>query len=717
MINTFFGANLVDYRTIRIAIFSENQKSEHNPFVLIVDDEKYIRLEISKQNFLSGLCLYECKVPQKIELGHNYVIQTRDFGTCPLNVNEATSFLDFDEEFYYDGDDLGATYTKEKTTFKVWAPLASKVSLFIKKDLNSKFVTYKMTRGEKGVYSITLDGDCDGYFYRYSVTNSGLTILTTDPYAKGSSANAKDSAVINFERCKVDLHNDVPSKLEKYQDAIIYELHVRDFTIDSHTNIENKGKYLGLVEEGRTTDNGNPAGLDYLKFLGISHVQLLPIYDYKTVDELNTEKTYNWGYDPWQYFVPEGGFSLSPNDPYSRIIETKKMISALHKAGIKVNMDVVFNHVYNYEFSSFESIVPNYYFRKNKNGTLCNGSGCGDDLDTSRKMVRKLIIDAIKFWVNEYGIDGYRFDLMGLIDIDTILEAKKVVRSIKPDAMIYGEGWDMQTNLPSDKKCTIYNSFKTPEIAFFNDSFRDIVRGNNSLKNDCYPGYALGNTSFIEGFKFALLGSSVSYCYPPRFINPNQSINYCECHDNCTLFDKIQTIYPNLGVDSQLDILKLVNSMICFSFGVPFFHAGQEIGLSKKFKDNTYNSGDEYNKFRYDVLDERFECARYLKSIIEAKVSCRALFKDIVNSHDIETHNAFVNLENGALGFKVKVNYYDVEEIYLIVNPTNNKLLVDLGGYYLVYVGSGGYLKNSTVYTQNVIIKPFSSNIFIKKKK
>lgn len=716
MVNTFFGANLIDYNTIRIALFSEIQKSEHNPFILVIDDEKYIKLEISKQTFLNGLCLYECKLPFSIELGHSYSIETRDFGIKPLNVNNATDFPGFDDEFYYDGNDLGATYTKNSTTFKVWAPLASKVSLFIKKDLNSKFETYKMNREDKGVYSLTLEGDLDGYLYRYAVTNSGLTILTTDPYAKGSTANGKDSAVINFSRVKIDLKNEVPSELKNYTDAIIYELHVRDFTIDKNSNIENKGKYLGLTETGKITKKGNPAGLDYLKFLAPTHVQLLPIYDYKTVDELNPDKSYNWGYDPWQYFVPEGSYSLSPNDPYSRIIETKLMIKALHEAGIKVNMDVVFNHVYNYEFSSFESIVPNYYFRKNKNGTLCNGSGCGDDLDTSRKMVRKLIIDALKYWMIEYGIDGYRFDLMGLIDIDTIKEAIKETRHIKKDAMIYGEGWDMSTNLPGDKKATIYNSFKIKDVAFFNDTFRDVVRGNNSLKNDCYAGYLLGNTSFVEGFKFTQLGSAVSYCYPPRFFSPNQSLNYCECHDNCTLFDKIQTIHPHATLEAQFNILKLVNSCILYAFGIPFLHAGQEIGLSKKMRDNTYNAGDEFNKFRYDVLDERFDLAQYASSLIQSRKDFRFLFKDLQDANNIEKNNEFVNLENGAVGVKIKVSSYDISEIYCIFNPTNKNISVDLGGYYLVNVGKCGYLKNSEIYTQNVIIDAFSSNIFIKKK-
>ena len=241
MVNTFFGANLVDYHTIRISIFSEVSKSQTSPFNLIIDGEKIVVLEIFKQSYLNGLCLYECRSKNKIELGHNYVIQCRDFGCTSLNVNEATTFPNFDSDFYYDEDDLGYTYTKEKTTFKLWAPLASKVSLFIRRDNTENFKTFKMKRGEKGVYSITLPGDYEGFNYRYSVTNSGLNLITTDPYGKGSTANGKDSVVIDFKKAKVDLFEEKLPTYKKYSDAVIYEFHVRDMTIDSSTNIEHKG--------------------------------------------------------------------------------------------------------------------------------------------------------------------------------------------------------------------------------------------------------------------------------------------------------------------------------------------------------------------------------------------------------------------------------------------------------------------------------------------
>ena len=715
MIDTFFGAKLIDYNTIRIAIFSNIAKPKNVPFQLIVDGEFSENLNVVKQSFLSGISIYECKPKYPITLGKNYIIQCRDFGSAPLNVNDATSFEHFDDEYYYDGDDLGATYRKESTTFKVWAPLASKVSLFIRKNSNEPFASFKMQRKSAGVYEITLNGDYDGYFYRYQVTNSGMSFITTDPYGKASSANGKDSAVIDFSKTKIDLYNEDLPIYKHYTDTIIYELHVRDFTIDKTTNIVNKGKYLGLTEENRFTAYGNPAGLDYIKSLGITHVQLLPIYDYKTVDELNPDSSYNWGYDPQQYFCPEGSYSTNPNDPYARVIELKKMIQSFHKDKIKVNMDVVFNHVYNYEFSVFEKIVPNYYFRKNRNGTLCNGSGCGNDLATERKMVRKMIIDCLTFWVKEYGIDGFRFDLMGLIDIDTMKLVVKKIRELKEDAMIYGEGWDMGTNLASDKKTSILNSFQVPEIAFFNDSFRDIVRGNNDLNNS-YAGYMLGDTSYIEGFKFANMGSAVNYLYPPRFLTANQSINYVECHDNCTLYDKICKTLKTDNEEIILAVIKSINLIILHSNGVPFFHAGQEIGLSKKMRDNTYNAGDEYNKFDYSVLDKRFNEYLYFKSIIKYRRYLSKLCLNAFDPKEIQESKTFVNIEKGCLIIKRTIKENDkLNDYILVINPTNESLSLVLNDYYRLILGDGGYLKDSNIYVQNVVILPHRVDAFIKK--
>lgn len=715
MSNTFFEAVLIDYFTIKISIYSLNLDLNSIQFKLLVNGEYTCDLNIIKKTFFNGIYIFECKIPQLITLGNDYLIQCSNIGTTNLIVNNATTFKNFDKQYYYDGNDLGFTYCKESTLFKLWAPLSSCVFLKIKYKDSNTYNYFKMNRGYKGVYSLKLIGDFDGVLYKYVVTNSGVTFETTDPYAKASTANGSQSAVINFNKINIDLNNEKLSTYDDYADAIVYEISIRDFTIDKNTNIVNKGKFLGLTEENRTTNKGHKAGFDYLKELGVTHIQLMPIFDFKTVDELNPDEKYNWGYDPQQYFVPEGSYSLNPSDPYSRIIELKKLIAKFHENNIKVNMDVVFNHVYDYEFSAFEKVVPNYYFRKNSDGSLCNGSGCGNDLATERPMVRKLIIDCLKFWMNEYGIDGYRFDLMGLIDIDTIKEAILEIKKIKPNAMIYGEGWDMNTNLPHNKKASYLNAFQLKEVAFFNDDFRNIVRGNNDL---CHPngGYILGDISYRDGFKYAYMGSVVDYLYKPKFLDANQSINYVECHDNCTLFDKIVKEKNNLSNDIAMRIVNMANFCVLFSSGVSFIHSGQEIGISKKFHDNTYNEGDEYNKFKYELLDERFNSFLYMKSLIKLKKLQHKYGFIRINPTEIKSSKSFKDLENGGLLIKsVYTENNNNRNFIVAINPTGNPIHVYFDEYYQLVIGDGGYLQESNIFVQNGVISPYSINAFVKK--
>ncbi len=710
MLNSFVSAKLFPNNVIKVSIFSEIEKSENEPILLVINKEIFVRLDIVKSSFLNGNVIYECKSPIKLELGKDYYISIKDFGIVPLNVDSATEFKDFDEKYSYDGDDLGAIYSKEKTSFKLWAPLASKVVLFVKKIGEEIYSTYVMSREEKGVYSIVLNGDYDGARYLFSVTNSGLNFVTTDPYAKGSTANGKHSVVVNFDKVNIDLHEKDLPKLKQNIDAIVYELDVRDFTIDftKNTDIKNKGKYLGLTETNRKTKGGHPAGLDYLEMLGITHVQILPMYDFKTINEDKPLESYNWGYDPQQYFVPEGSYSLDPNDAYSRIKEVKEMVAALHKKGIKVNMDVVFNHVYDYQNNVFEKIVPNYYFRKTKNGRISNDSFCGCDLDTKRPMVRKMIIDSLVYWVKEYGIDGYRFDLLGLMDIETAKQLYKKIKAIKPDAMIYGEGWEMANALLPEERTSYLNAFKVPGIGFFNDSFRDIVKGPNNSKT---RGYLAGNLDYLEGFKYTFLGCVVNYCYDRKYENVNQSVNYCECHDNMTLFDCLNKNIES--VDTCLRIIRTINTTITLAYGIPFFHAGQEIGATKYGHDNTYNMGDKYNKFDYKLLDERFDMALYLSSIIKLKK--QNLRKTNLSCEEIANNTYFVNLDNGGVMIQQKKIGESLKDVIIIYNPTEESINVNLDGYYEGLITYAGAIEKGSLHCKTVLMNPYEVNVFVKK--
>lgn len=712
MKNSLLYAKLVDYNLIRVTLFSSISKPNHYEISLVKDDKEISLLNPIKISSMSNVTIYDLKPASKIELGHKYNIIIEAFGTAALNVNDMSLDPSFDEEYYYEGDDLGANYSSNQTEWVLWAPLASSVILKVSKDRGETFSIHEMKRETKGIYRLALEGNYDGAYYNYIVENSGVSKTTIDPYAKGSTANAVNSVVINPKKIRVDLEEDDLPTYANYTDAIIYEAHVRDMTIDAHTNIKHKGKFLGLAEEKRTTDGGSPAGLDYLKYLGITHLQLLPIYDYATVDELNPDVKYNWGYDPWQYFVPEGSFASEVENPYSRIIDLKKMIKALHHAGIKVCMDVVYNHVYNFQFHPFEDVVPNYYFRRTNNGLMSNGSFCGNDVASERKMVQKLIVDACVYWIKEYGIDAYRFDLMGIIDKHTMNKIYREAIAIKPDFMLYGEGWNMPTALEESKKTTMNNALSLPKISFFNDSFRDIVKGATSESEFYKRGFLTGDLSYCEGFKFAFMGSTIDYCFNRKFLNANQSINYVECHDNGTLFDKIVACgYEETS--EVLRILKLINAVVLFSFGVPFFHMGQEIGLTKNMHQNTYNKKDKYNKMKWNILDERFEYATFLKTLIEFRKENSFLRE--FESEKIDNNIYVENLKGAILKITyLKVKYKGkIRDISLVINPTNetyyytkDKKIINL------LAGDGGYFRDANIKIQTLMVTPNSFDLF-----
>ena len=710
MNQSYFCAKLSSLNTISIMIFTDLTKKSDDIRFLLVKDFKIIDSIIpSKQTSMNNVYFFEIRLKDEFEFGHFYEIFIPNFGSVSVDVSDAIYFDDFDKKFYYDGNDLGATYKKEETSFAIWAPLACHVSLLVyyKKGL----LSYDMTRCEKGVYRITVKGDLENVSYQYVVTNSGVSRRVNDPYGKGLTLNSEKSAVVDLEKIKNEYPN-VNSNLNKtINDAFIYELNIRDFTIDENTNIKNKGKYLGLIEENRKTKNGNPAGLDYLKFLNVSHVQLLPILDFGNVLDDNPNKIYNWGYDVTSFFSLEGSYSLKPEVPSQRIKEFKQVVNKLHKNNIGVILDVVYNHIFSYEGSDLEKILPGYYFRKNGHGRIINGSGCGNDVASEKLMVRKMIADSLCYLVSMFDVDGFRFDLLGLLDIKTIEYAKKRVSQIKDNVFFYGEGWAIPTGLKSEDQATILNSFKMPNIGFFNDSFRDILKG--STFDNGAKGYFNGDYSYVDGMYFAMLGSCVDYTFPKRFATPSQSINYAECHDNGTLYDKL--LFTNSEEDeiSRLDRIKFANSLIAFSFGVPFIHMGQEIGLSKSMQDNTYNMGDAYNKMDYSILDKRFEMAKYLKELINFRNNMSFLKTN--DPKIIENIYKYEKLEDG--GFKLQINNIDNNnhEGLILVNPSDKTKYIPLDDYYRIIFTKNGFSSKEELYVKNLTQSPFSIVWLVKK--
>lgn len=399
-----------------------------------------------------------------VDINHNYQIVDNYGLNEVLQFHKLVNIDNFDELFSYDGT-LGTQYKKSGTIFKVWAPTA--LDVLVKVD----GVSYQMKRKNRGVYQVEVKGDLENCQYTYLVKHHDTYFEALDPYAYTGGANSLYNIVIDENKIDEDLNQKYLPKMDRKTDAIIYEMSVRDSTMSPTIKATYPGKFLSAVESGLKTPNGHKAGIDYLVDLGITHVQLMPIFDFATVDELFPKVMYNWGYDPIQYSLPEGSYATNPNDGYSRVKECRHMISQFHKRGLRVVMDAVYNHMYDVNASGFERIVPGYYFRKDEYGNLSNGSWCGNDLESRHYMVRKYIIDMCLRWQKLYGIDGYRFDLMGIIDINTLNQVYDQLSDIDPNFIMYGEGWNMGTAMDNSEKGMQDNHEKMLNIGFFNDRF------------------------------------------------------------------------------------------------------------------------------------------------------------------------------------------------------------------------------------------------------
>ena len=506
----------------------------------------------------------------------------------------------FEKAFTYTGDDLGAVWGPGCTRFRLWAPTASAVRLRLYSDGGSSAPTgeYPLVPDIRGTWTLTLDGDLHGVYYTYLVTVDGITREAIDPYARAGGVNGQRGMVIDLARTNPDGWALDRGPRMAITDAVIWEAHVRDLSIHPSSGMENKGKYLALTEENTSTAHGFPTGLAHIKALGVTHVQLLPIYDYGSVDESCPERRqYNWGYDPINFNFPEGSYSTDPFHGEVRIQELKQAIRALHKNGIGVIMDVVYNHVYHRDDFSINKIVPGYFSRG-----ASNGSCCGNDTASERSMVRKFIVDSLCYWAKEYHLDGFRFDLAGIIDAQTIRLARQALEKSTPGLLLYGEGWEMNTVVT--KKDVSFASQKNagslPGFGFFNDTIRDLLRG--PLFESADPGFASGGFVPLSELNEAFLG------HPSWTEDPKQTINYCSCHDNYALADRIQLARPGITRQELARRNRLAAAFCILSQGVPFFQAGEEMLRSKPsgrggFVDNSYRSPDRVNALRWNAFE------------------------------------------------------------------------------------------------------------------
>lgn len=554
----------------------------------------------------------------------------------------------FANDYTYDGE-LGAIYTAEQTTFKLWAPTASsvKLNLYAKGNGGTAEEVKNLERGAKGVWQISVNGDLDGKYYTYTVKTSAGENEVVDPYARSAGLNGLRGMVLDLDKTDPDGWSNAAfdTGLKNYTDAQIWEVHVRDFS-NKITPSRYKGKYLAFTETGLKM-NGVPVGVDYLKELGITHVHLLPSFDYASVDE-SKEGGFNWGYDPLNYNVPEGSYSTDASDGYKRVKEYKRMVKALHDNGIGVIMDVVYNHTYSAD-SNFQKIVPYYYYRFNDNGTFSNGSGCGNETASNRSMMRKFIVESVSYWQNEYNLDGFRFDLMALHDLTTLQQIESNVHEVNSKALIYGEGWTGGgTTLSESEQATLKNLLNLNNgiqdrafngIAMFSDVIRDGVKG--SVFNIDDTGFATGaKKGNINKILFGMAGG----CYVPGggsndngwySGNPTQVVNYVSAHDNNTLFDRICHVYGEDAstLNKRLAMNRLSAAIIQTSLGIPFMQAGEEMLRQKKnddgtYNENSYNSSDEVNNLDWSLLSEnseQYNMMKYYKGLIEFRKSSAAL--------------------------------------------------------------------------------------------
>ena len=638
---------------------------------------------------------------------------------------EFYSTPDFEAAYTYRGDDLGAVWTKDETNFRLWAPTADAVSINFyhtgNPDALDLMLQKAMKRDTSGTWVCRCVGDLNGVYYTYLVTHKDHTVEVCDPYARTTGVNGHRAMVINLASTDPEGWADDrdPNAGISVTDAVIYELHVRDMSVDASSGIRQKGKYLGIVEAGTTTPSGISTGLDHMKALGITHLHLLPVYDYGSVDERYPEKNqFNWGYDPVNFNVPEGSYSSDPFHGEVRVRELKQLIKGLHDNGISAVMDVVYNHVYEAKDFCFNKIVPDYFSRTTK-GVYSNGSGCGNDTASERSMVRKYIVDSVCYWADEYHFDGFRFDLVGLLDVDTINEIVTEVHKRHPNVIFYGEGWKLDTVLTQPCLLAVQDNAKlTPGFAYFSDSIRDALRGSVFISD------ALG---FVTGAESTDLNLEDCFRGMPAWCpSPAQTVNYVSCHDNNTLYDRIALATPDATFEERVRMNKLAAAFCLTAQGIPFMQAGEEILRSKPdgkgdFVENSYCSSDEVNSIKWTLLDKPLvrDTVEYYKGLIAFRKAHPVL--RMSKSFDVLSNLLPIDCENPhVLAFRLTGNVpaETAEELYIIFNADTMEQTVTLpsGSWEICIDGEKAGTSCIRKVSGNVKVSPVSAMVLVKPK-
>lgn len=559
------------------------------------------------------------------------------------------SGVDFNSFPYYGGDDLGVSWSKEQTSIKIWAPTAQQVELRIYRHGSggSAIRIDQFEKAESGTWTIKLQGNLNGYFYTIRVNDGAWLNETPGVDARAVGVNGHRGLIFDPAKAQPEgWEEDRRITFSHINEAIIYELHVRDFSISPTSGMKNKGKYLAFTENWTLSPQGLKTGIDHLVELGITHVHFLPVFDFATVDETAPSKSYNWGYDPQNFNAPEGSYSTDPNT-LSRIVELKMLIKALHEAGIGVILDAVYNHTYYTRRSYLNQTVPGYYYRQRHNGTFSNASGCGNEIATERPMVRKYILDSLSYWASEFHVDGFRFDLMGIYDLETMNMIRVKMDTISPSIILFGEGWAADKSpLEENWRAVKTNVTRLFRIAVFNDDFRDGIKGNNFDAHS--KGFVSGQTIQEENIKFGIAGA----CFHPQIVygyvdhskspwaaEPWQCINYASCHDNYTLYDKLQSSCPEATEDELNRMVMMAGALVLTSQGVPFLHAGTEMARTKLGDHNSYKSPDAVNQIDWERKSTFYPIFKYYQALIQLRKSHPAF--RMTSGKDIRNHLVF----------------------------------------------------------------------------
>jgi pullulanase len=557
------------------------------------------------------------------------------FTTSRGSLTSTDSVPAYDRYPIYSGKDLGLRYSPAASAFRIWSPSAEQARLIIYTNDSSviPFKTVDLTRGPAGTWWTNLTGDWNGFRYVFTVRiDDRWRKETPDPYARAVGLNGKRAVVLDLRQTDPSgwaLDKSPPFSARNLPtDAVIYELHLRDISIHPSSGIREKGKYAGLAEWDTKNSDGLSTGLSHLKELGVTHIHVLPFFDYNSVDESKSDRPqYNWGYDPLNYNAPEGSYSGDAGDAATRIRELKQLIAAIHLHGLRIIMDVVYNHTALSDSSSFNELVPGYYYRHTRDNRFSNATGCGNETASEMPMFRKFMLESVLYWAREYHIDGFRFDLMGVHDITTMNLLSDSLHRLRPDILLYGEGWTAgDSPFPDSARALKRNVARLHGIAVFGDDLRDGIKGSVFDAHD--RGFAAGNSTLDESVKFGIVAAcrhpqidygKVNYSHAPWASTPSQVISYCECHDNNTLWDKLGLSCPGASVEDREKMQRLALTIVLTSQGIPFLSEGTELLRSKNGIDNSYNAGDSINAIDWSTKQQHLPLVHYVQGLIQMR--------------------------------------------------------------------------------------------------